>query len=82
MLSDGLGCSMSQLAIRWCLQQPGITSAIIGPRTLEQLNDNLAAIDIDLRPEDTEQIDQLVLPGRVVCPFYEADFGPGQYPVL
>jgi len=79
MLAEGLGCTMSQFALRWCLQTPGITSVIIGPRTMEQLEDNLKAVEIDLGPEDLEQIDQLVPPGRMISPFYEADFGPAKF---
>ena len=36
-------CTPSQLALAWCAHQPGITSPIIGPRTMEQLEDNLRA---------------------------------------
>jgi aryl-alcohol dehydrogenase-like predicted oxidoreductase len=78
-LAEGLGCTMSQFALRWCLQQPGITSVIIGPRTMEQLEDNLKSVEIDLGTEELEQVDLLVPPGRMVSPFYEADFGPGKY---
>jgi aryl-alcohol dehydrogenase-like predicted oxidoreductase len=78
-LSENLGCSMTALALRWCLQQQGITSAIIGPRTLDQLEENLKAVDINLDSEDLDQIDQLVPPGRCVSPLYEADFGPGKH---
>jgi len=78
-LADTLGCTMSQLALSWCMQQPGITSPIIGPRTLEQLQDNLAAVDITLSSEDLEQIDQMLPPGTFVSDYYRADFGPHQY---
>jgi aryl-alcohol dehydrogenase-like predicted oxidoreductase len=67
---------MSQLALAWCAQQPGITSPIIGPRTMEQLVDNLGALDVAVTEEDREQIDALAPPGGMVNPFYEADFGP------
>ncbi len=75
-LAEAKGRSLSQLALAWCVQQPGVTSPIIGPRTLEQLEDNLGALDVALDDDDRAQIDQLIPPGRMVSPFYEADFGP------
>jgi aryl-alcohol dehydrogenase-like predicted oxidoreductase len=75
-LAASKGCTISQLALAWCMQQPGVTSPIIGPRTIEQLEDNLAALNVSLTPEDCAAIDQLAPPGRMVSPFYEADFGP------
>ncbi|HEV2123756.1 MAG TPA: aldo/keto reductase [Chloroflexota bacterium] len=78
-LIEAKGCSLSQLALAWCVHQPGITSPIIGPRTMEQLEDNLAAGDVTLTEEDNATIDALIPPGRMVSPFYEAEFGPHQY---
>ncbi|HEY3342807.1 MAG TPA: aldo/keto reductase, partial [Anaerolineae bacterium] len=73
------GVKMSQLALAWCEQQPGVTSPIIGPRTMEQLEDNLKALDVKLTAEDRAAIDNFSIPGQVYAPFYEADFGPHQY---
>ncbi len=78
-LATAKNCTLSQLALAWCVQQPGITSPIIGPRTMEQLEDNLAALPVTITTADCAAIDQLVPPGRMVSPFYEADFGPHQY---
>ncbi len=75
-LATAKGCTLSQFALAWCFQQPGITSPIIGPRTMEQLEDNLGALDVAISDEDRQQIDALVPPGRMVSPFYEAEFGP------
>ena len=41
------GCTLSQFSLAWVLQQDSVTSPIIGPRTLEQLKDNLKACEID-----------------------------------
>jgi aryl-alcohol dehydrogenase-like predicted oxidoreductase len=73
------GCTVSQLALAWCARQPGITSPIIGPRTMEQLEDNLKAIEVDLTDEDRKQIDQAAPPRRAIVSYYEADFGPHQH---
>ncbi|MFN8444174.1 MAG: aldo/keto reductase [Caldilineaceae bacterium] len=78
-LAQAKGCTISQLALAWCVAQPGVTSPIIGPRTMEQLEDNLGALTVSLNADDLAAIDQLVPPGRMVSPFYEADFGPSQY---
>lgn len=78
-IADAKNCTLSQLALAWCASQPGVTSPIIGPRTMEQLEDNLGALSITLGAEDQAAIDRLVPPGRMVSPFYEADFGPHQY---
>lgn len=78
-LAQAKGITLSQLALAWCIHQPGITSPIIGPRTMEQLEDNLGALNTTLTDEDRAAIDALVPPGRMVSPFYEADFGPHQY---
>ncbi len=80
-LAKARGITMSQLALAWVMQQPGITSPIIGPRTMEQLEDNLKAFDVTVTAEDREIIDGLVPPGTHVSPYYEADFGPHPYRV-
>jgi aryl-alcohol dehydrogenase-like predicted oxidoreductase len=73
------GCTPSQLALAWCMHQPGVTSPIIGPRTMDQLKDNLGALSLTVTDEDRAKIDDLVPPGRMVSPFYQADFGPHMY---
>ncbi|HEY7086434.1 MAG TPA: aldo/keto reductase [Tepidisphaeraceae bacterium] len=69
-------CTISQLAVAWVMQRDGITSAIIGPRTMEQFEDNLKAFDVKLSEEDLKRIDEIVPPGSMTVPFYEASFGP------
>ena len=80
-LAQARGVTMSQLALAWVMQQPGITSPIIGPRTMDQLEDNLKAFDVTISDEDREVIDGVVPPGTHVSPYYEADFGPHPYRV-
>ena len=76
------GCTLAQLALAWVAQQPGVTSPIIGPRTMEQLEDNLGALNVELNKEDLEFIDSICRPGDSVAPYYEADFGSAQAPRL
>ena len=70
------GCTPSQLALAWCAQQPGITSPIVGVRTMEQLEDNLGAIDVQVTDEERARIDEVAPPGGVITRYYRADFGP------
>lgn len=51
------GGSVSQLALAWLLGRPSITSAIIGPRNLEQLEDNLGSLQIGLSETGRERLD-------------------------
>ncbi len=70
------GCTPSQFALAWCAQQPGITSPIVGVRTMEQLEDNLGAIDVQVTDDERERIDEVAPPGGVITRYYRADFGP------
>jgi aryl-alcohol dehydrogenase-like predicted oxidoreductase len=49
--------SMAQVALAWVHQRPGVTSPIIGARTVEQLEDNLAAADLELTAEEMASLD-------------------------
>jgi len=75
-LAEAKGCTLSQFSLAWVMQQPGVTSAILGPRTMEQLEDNLGALNVTLTDAELNSVDSLVPPGGMVSPFYRADFGP------
>lgn len=68
--------TLAQIALAWVRDRPGVTSPIIGPRTMDQLDDNLGSADVTLDEEDNVKIDELVAPGHAVSEFYNADFGP------
>jgi aryl-alcohol dehydrogenase-like predicted oxidoreductase len=74
LLAKAKGCSLSQFSLAWLIQQTGVTAPIIGPRTIEQLEDNLASLSISLTPEDLSAIDSIVPPCGMVTPYYEGDF--------
>jgi len=78
-MAEEKGCTLSQLSLAWVAAQPGVTSPIIGPRTLDQLRDNLGAQEISFTDQELARIDEIIPPGRAVSWFYEADFGPHQY---
>jgi aryl-alcohol dehydrogenase-like predicted oxidoreductase len=54
--ADQSGKSVSQVALAWLLSNPVITSPIIGPRDLDQLNDNLGAVEFKLREEEEKML--------------------------
>ncbi|HEX4213286.1 MAG TPA: aldo/keto reductase [Candidatus Dormibacteraeota bacterium] len=78
-IAESKGATLSQVALAWCIDQPGVTSPIIGPRTMEQFEDNLKALEVTITDEDRAKIDEIVAPGSMLAPYYEADFGPHQY---
>lgn len=61
-IAEEKNVSLSQLALAWLIRQPGVTSPIIGPRTMEQLQDNLGALNVELSSEDLTRIDAIVPP--------------------
>ena len=60
--------TLIELAIAFVINHPGVTSAIIGPRTLEQLESQLTAADVVLSDRALDRIDELVAPGVTVNP--------------
>lgn len=67
------GMTSTQLALLWCKDQPGITSPIIGPRTMNHLEDALAIGDKTLADEDRPLFDELVHPGNAVADFHNSN---------
>jgi aryl-alcohol dehydrogenase-like predicted oxidoreductase len=61
---EAKGCPPSQFALAWCLANPIITAVILGPRTMEQFDDNLAALNLTITPEDEAFVDRLVPTGE------------------
>jgi aryl-alcohol dehydrogenase-like predicted oxidoreductase len=67
-LADQAGLTLIQLAIAFVLRHPAITSAIIGPRTMEHLESQLGAADVALSDDVLDRIDELVPPGVTLNP--------------
>ena len=67
-VADEAGMTLIQLAIAFVIKHPGVTSAIIGPRTMEQLESQLPAADITLSTEILDRIDELIAPGVTLNP--------------
>jgi len=56
-IAGELDCSPAQVATRWVLEQPAITSVIVGARNIEQFRDNLGSSRIQLSPEQSERLE-------------------------
>ena len=54
-----IGKKPSVVALSWILNNPGVTSPIVGPRTIEQLNENIAALDFKLTEENFKRLDEI-----------------------
>jgi len=67
------GLTASQLSLLWIKDQPGITSPIIGPRTLAHLEDALGIIDKKFDDADRPLFDELVHPGTAVADFHNSN---------
>ena len=65
-LADEAGMTLIQMAVAFVTRHPAVTSAIIGPRTMEHLDTYLAASGIDLSSEVLDRIDQIVPPGVTI----------------
>jgi aryl-alcohol dehydrogenase-like predicted oxidoreductase len=68
VLAEEAGMTLIQLALAFVLQHPAVTAPIIGPRTMEQLESQLAALDVTLDSALLDRIDEIVPPGRNLNP--------------
>jgi aryl-alcohol dehydrogenase-like predicted oxidoreductase len=67
------GATMAQVALAWVVSRPGVSSVILGARTLEQLTDNLGAGDLRLEDDEVATLDAASDPGAADYPYG----GPG-----
>jgi aryl-alcohol dehydrogenase-like predicted oxidoreductase len=65
-LADEAGITLIQMAVAFATRHPAVTSAIIGPRTMEHLDAYLAADGIDLPSDLLDRIDEIVPPGVTI----------------
>jgi aryl-alcohol dehydrogenase-like predicted oxidoreductase len=75
-LARDAGLSLTHMAIAFVLCHPGITSAIIGPRTMEQFDDLLAGTGVRLDDALLNRIDEIVPPGADVAPLEGSAYTP------
>ncbi|MCU0316054.1 MAG: aldo/keto reductase [Fimbriimonadaceae bacterium] len=69
-LCGDLGEKPADVALAWCLSRSFVTSPIIGPRTLEQLDGSLRALEIELSGETLEKIDAIFPPFKTAPEHY------------
>ena len=65
-LAAEAGLPMTHLAMAFAIAHPGVTSALLGPHTMEQLDDLVAGFDVALSDEILDRIDEIVPPGTDV----------------
>ncbi|MGB0096590.1 MAG: aldo/keto reductase [Solirubrobacteraceae bacterium] len=65
-LANDVGISLIEMAIAFVRRHPAVTAAIIGPRTMEHLESQLAAADVELSDDVLDRIDQIVPPGTTI----------------
>jgi aryl-alcohol dehydrogenase-like predicted oxidoreductase len=68
LLAEEAGISLIHLALAFVIRHPAVTAAIIGPRTIEQLESQLGAADVQLDTALLDRIDEIVAPGTNVNP--------------
>jgi len=67
-LAEEAGMSLIHMALAFVIEHPAVTAAIIGPRTMEHLESQLGAADVELTDEVLDRIDEIVPPGLDVNP--------------
>src|SRR5262245_5804121 len=72
------GCPPSQFALAWCLANPILTSIILGPRTMQQFDDNIVALQVPITPDDEAFVNEIVPPGE----HSGKGFNDPMYPVM
>ncbi len=75
-LAEANGLSLVELAIAFVVNHPAVTSAILGPRTMDQLTSQLPAADLTLPAGVLDRIDEIVAPGTTPNPFDSAYVNP------
>ena len=79
-LAEEAGITLIQLAIAFALNHPAITAAIIGPRTMQQLESQLPAADVVLDQAVLDRIDEIVPPGTTINPVDNSFQNPALQP--
>jgi aryl-alcohol dehydrogenase-like predicted oxidoreductase len=72
-LAEEKGVTLAEFALAWVMNQSGITSPITGPRTVEQLESSLKAVDIELTDEDFRRVSEIAPPGSYVTNYWEGN---------
>jgi Aldo/keto reductase family len=74
-IAQSAGLSLAHMALGFVIARPTVTSAILGPRTMQHLDDLLAGAEVRLGDDVLDQIDQIV-PPRIDVGLHEANYNP------
>jgi 1-deoxyxylulose-5-phosphate synthase len=72
-MAKAKGITTAQMALLWCMVQPGVTSPIVGPRTMEHIQNFIPVMDMTLSADELKQFDELVHPGTAVADFHNSN---------
>ena len=79
-LAERNGMTMASLSLAWVANQPGVTSPIIGARSVTQLKESAAACEVVLSERVLKAVDEIFTPGSYSVEYYNANFGPNARP--
>jgi aryl-alcohol dehydrogenase-like predicted oxidoreductase len=79
-LADEIGISLIHLALAFVIRHPAVTAAIIGPRTMEQLESQIGAADVELSDDVLDRVDLIVPPGTTISPVDQGWTNPALQP--
>jgi aryl-alcohol dehydrogenase-like predicted oxidoreductase len=75
-IAEEAGLPMTHLAMAFAIAHPGVTSALLGPHTMQQLDDLLAGLEVRLSDEILDRIDEIVPPGTDIGTLDQAYLPP------
>ena len=81
-VADGAGTTPAAVALAWVDAQPAVTSTILGARTVEQLQQNLAAVDLDLGADALAKLSEASTPRTEVYPYGPQAVGQRFRPIV
>jgi len=72
-MAKARGLTTAQFALLWCMVRPGVTAPIVGPRTMQHIEDFLPVMDQTLSAEELAKFDELVPSGNAVADFHNSN---------
>jgi len=72
-IAENKGITLAEMSLAWLMQQPGVTSVILGARKVEYLRSGWKACEVRLTEEELKKIDEIVPPGSYVSNYFEAN---------
>ncbi|HEY4276838.1 MAG TPA: aldo/keto reductase [Conexibacter sp.] len=79
-IAERHGVTVARVALAWLLSRRAVTSVIVGARRLDQLDDNLAAVDLQLEDDELAALNEAGAPPALYPGWIHASHGPNRYP--